>query len=121
MVNITKYGVFNLETWGIILPVLAWIGSIFTFLYCMILFMNTFTGKHQPNKLPVKDVHEAPFGMLLSPIILGALVVVLGLFPTILANTLIEPPLMAIFLGFIELGQHFIVQISHGQGFIIDS
>ena len=120
MVNVTSYGVFNLETWGIILPILAWIGSIFTFLYCMIVFMKTFTGKFQPKKLPVKDVHEAPFGMLLSPIILGSLVVVFGLFPNILAYTLIEPAMSAILPGMMEPGQHFNVQISHWHGFNIE-
>src|SRR5699024_2929269 len=61
MVNVTEYGVFNLETLGIILPVLAWVASIFTFLYSAILFFKTFTGKFQPEKLSFRKVQEAPF------------------------------------------------------------
>ena len=120
MVNVTEYGIFSLETWGIILPVLAWIASIFTFLYCAILFFKTFTGKFQPEKLSVKNVHEAPIGMLISPMILGSLVVLFGLFPNILAYTLIEPAMQAILPGIIEPGQQFNVSISHWHGFNLE-
>src|SRR5690606_9796369 len=63
MLNVTDYGIFHLETWGILFPVIAWIASIFTFLYCVILFFKTFTGKLQQEKLEVQKIHEAPFGM----------------------------------------------------------
>src|SRR5699024_6540110 len=58
MVNVTEYGIFNLDTWGAILPVLAWIASIFTFLYSAILFFKTFRGRFKPEKLEVKQVNE---------------------------------------------------------------
>ncbi|MFD1445323.1 Na+/H+ antiporter subunit A [Oceanobacillus profundus] len=118
MVNVTEYGIFSVETLGIVLPVLAWIASIFTFLYCAILFFKTFTGKFQPEKLAVKHVHEAPIGMLISPIILGSLVVIFGLFPNILAYTLIEPAMAAILPGILEPGEQFYVNIYHWHGFI---
>ena len=120
MVNVTEYGIFNLETWGVILPILAWTASIFTFLYCAILFFKTFTGKFQPEKLSVKNVHEAPIGMLISPIILGTLVVLFGLFPNILAYSVIEPAMSAILPRIIEPGQQFNVHISHWHGFKIE-
>lgn len=120
MVNVNEYGIFNLGTWGVILPILAWTASIFTFLYCAILFFKTFLGKFQPEKLTVKHVHEAPFGMLLSPIILGSLVVLFGLFPNILAYTLIEPAMSAILPGIIEPGEKFNVHISHWHGFNLE-
>ena len=116
MLNATEYGIFSVETWGIILPIFAWIASIFTFLYCAILFFKTFTGKFQPEKLAVKHVSEAPFGMLISPIILGSLVVIFGLFPNILAYTLIEPAMEAILPGILEPGQQFNIHISHWHG-----
>ena len=47
-------------------PIIAWIASVFTFIYCMILCFKTFTGKLRPEKLD-KNVHEAPIGMLVSP------------------------------------------------------
>lgn len=120
MVNVTEYGIFNLGTWGIILPILAWAASIFTFLYCAILFFKTFAGKFQPEKLTVKNVHEAPLGMLVSPIILGSLVVLFGLFPNMIAYSIIEPAMSAILPGIIEPGQQFNVQISHWHGFKIE-
>ncbi|PMY00753.1 Na+/H+ antiporter subunit A, partial [Pseudomonas sp. MPR-R5A] len=48
--------------WGILIPIIAWIASVFTFIYSMILVFKTFTGKYQPEKLEKKP-HEAPIGM----------------------------------------------------------
>ncbi|MFC0522530.1 Na+/H+ antiporter subunit A [Pontibacillus salicampi] len=63
-----------------IFPYLAVLGSIFTFVYSMYLFFGTFRGKYQEEELP-KKAHEAPFGMLISPIILVLGVIIIGLFP----------------------------------------
>ncbi|MFO1445359.1 Na+/H+ antiporter subunit A [Bacillus sp. Bva_UNVM-123] len=82
--------IFSLDTWGILFPVIAWLASVFTFIYSMILVFKTFTGKIQTEKL-MKKPHEAPIGMLISPIILAALVIVFGLFPNILSDSLIAP------------------------------
>ena len=120
MVNVTDYGIFHLDTWGILLPVIAWIASIFTFVYCAILFFKTFTGKFQPEKLSVKHVHEAPIGMLISPVILALLVVLFGLFPNLIAYSLIEPAMSAILPGILDQGQHFHVHISHWHGFTLE-
>lgn len=116
MLNVTDYGIFHLETWGILFPVIAWIASIFTFLYCVILFFKTFTGKLQQEKLEVQKIHEAPFGMLLSPGILGALVVIIGLFPNLLSKTFIEPAMRAILPGILASGESFQVHLSHWHG-----
>ncbi|WP_338470706.1 Na+/H+ antiporter subunit A [Niallia sp. XMNu-256] len=116
MVNVTKFEFFNLQTWGILLPVIAWIASIFTFVYCAILFFKTFTGKFQPEKLSVKHVHEAPIGMLISPIILGLLVVLFGLFPNLLTNSILEPAITAILPGIFEAGQPLNFHIYHWHG-----
>ena len=120
LVNVTDYGIFHLETWGILLPIIGWIASIFTFVYCAILFFKTFTGKFQPEKLSVKHVHEAPIGMLISPVILALLVVLFGLFPNILAYSVIEPAMSAILPGILDQGQHFHVHISHWHGFTLE-
>ena len=117
LVNVTDYGIFHLETWGILLPIIGWVASIFTFVYCAILFFKTFTGKFQPEKLSVKHVHEAPIGMLISPMILAVLVVLFGLFPNLIAYSLIEPAMAAILPGILDQGQHFHVHISHWHGF----
>lgn len=111
MVNILEVDIFNLDTWGILFPVLAWIASVFTFIYSMVLVFKTFTGKFQPEKLDKKP-HEAPFGMLISPIILASLVVIIGFFPNILSSTIIAPA-----LGVIMPGLVFDVHISFWHGF----
>ncbi|WP_404453106.1 Na+/H+ antiporter subunit A [Virgibacillus necropolis] len=65
-----------------VIPILAVIGSIFTFVYSMYFFFGTFAGRKKEKKLPKKP-HEAPIGMLLSPIILVTLVIIIGLFPNL--------------------------------------
>ncbi|TMW73891.1 Na+/H+ antiporter subunit A [Alteribacter natronophilus] len=99
VLDATELPIFNMQTVGLMFPVLAWIASIFTFLYCLIMLMKTFFGKYQPEKLE-KEAHEAPIGMLISPIILISLVVIIGFFPNILAYTIIEPVMNSILPGF---------------------
>ncbi|MBP1968737.1 multicomponent Na+:H+ antiporter subunit A [Virgibacillus natechei] len=114
-VNATQFGIFNMETWGMLFPVLAWVASVLTFVYCAIMFFKTFTGKFKPENYDV-HVHEAPFGMLISPIVLGSLVVIFGLFPNLLAYSLIEPAMASILPNLLEPGQQFDVGISHWHG-----
>ncbi|WLR53275.1 Na+/H+ antiporter subunit A [Bacillus tianshenii] len=76
-------------------PVVAILGSIFTFVYSMLLFFKTFTGKGDLAQLEKKP-HEPPFGMHLSPIILVAFIVVIGLLPNIINGPLITPAVKAI-------------------------
>ena len=69
-----------METLGdYIFPVLAWVGSVFTFIYSMIFVWKTFGGSFQPEKMEKKP-HEPPIGMLIPPVVLGSLVVIFGLF-----------------------------------------
>jgi multicomponent Na+:H+ antiporter subunit A len=76
-------------------PYLAVLGSIFTFVYSMILFFKTFTGELQLSKLEKKP-HDPPFGMLLSPIVLVILVVVIALFPGPFNHYLLTPAASAV-------------------------
>jgi len=98
MIRVLELDIFSLETWGLLFPVIAWTASVFTFLYSMVLLFKTFTGKHQPEKLEKKP-HEAPMGMLISPIVLASLVVVFGFFPNILSNSIIAPTVSSIMPG----------------------
>lgn len=90
MLRITDFNLFSADTWSFLFPVLAWTGSVFTFIYSMVLLFQTFGGKYQPEKLE-KKAHEAPLGMLISPIILVSLAVIFFFFPNILSYTIIEP------------------------------
>ncbi len=97
--KIMEADVFSLQSFGIIFPVVAWIGSVFTFVYCMIFIYKTFLGKPQPEKLD-KPIHEAPIGMLVSPIILGALVVGIFFFPNILGQYILKPAMASVYPTF---------------------
>ncbi|QKS70827.1 Na+/H+ antiporter subunit A [Paenalkalicoccus suaedae] len=116
MLSGASLDVFNVQTLGFIFPIVAWVASVFTFLYCMIMLFKTFTGKHQPEKLE-KEAHEAPFGLLISPIILASLVVLFGLFPNLLAYTIVDPAMQAILPGLLQEGEQFYVNIYHWHGF----
>ena len=119
MVNAASLDVFNMETLGVLFPIVAWIASVFTFIYSMILVFKTFTGKYQPEKLDTKP-HEAPIGMLIPPIILASLVIIFGLFSNILSGTIIEPAIASITPTL--LGEHgaYHVHISYWHGWNIE-
>ncbi|RDW17380.1 Na+/H+ antiporter subunit A [Oceanobacillus chungangensis] len=115
VLNIRELNIYSLETWGTMLPVIAWVASVFTFIYCMIIVFKTFLGKYQEERLE-RPAHEAPVGMLIAPIILGILVIVIFFFPNVLGNYLIVPAMASIFPTFAaetDLG----VTISAWHGF----
>lgn len=95
MVNVLDLNLFNMETWGVLFPVVAWVASVFTFIYSMIVVFRPFTGKLQLHLLEKKP-HEAPIGMLISPIILASLVIVFGIFPNLLSASIIKPAVASI-------------------------
>ncbi|MCE7794171.1 Na+/H+ antiporter subunit A [Salipaludibacillus sp. CUR1] len=113
--NSATLDIFNVQTLGVIFPAVAWIASIFTFVYCMIMLFKTFTGKHHPERLE-KEAHEAPAGMLISPVILASLVIIFGFFPNLLAYTIIDPAMQSILPGLLEPGEQFYVNIYHWHG-----
>jgi multicomponent Na+:H+ antiporter subunit A len=113
MVNVLYLDIYNMDTWGVLFPVIAWIASVFTFLYSMILIFKTFTGKVQSEKLEKKP-HEAPMGMLISPIILVSLVVIFGIFPNLLSASLIEPAVSSIQPALAENDFHVHIGFWHG-------
>ncbi|MBD3109025.1 Na+/H+ antiporter subunit A [Bacillus sp. AGMB 02131] len=113
MLSVLTLDIFNFETWGVLFPVFAWIASVFTFTYSMIIVFKTFTGKLQPEKLEKKP-HEAPVGMLISPIILAVLVVVFGLFPNLLTDSIILPAASAILGDAMPADYHIHISMWHG-------
>ncbi|WP_138420871.1 Na+/H+ antiporter subunit A [Aquibacillus sediminis] len=107
---------FNMQSIGFLFVAVAWIASVFTFIYSMIIVFKTFTGKYQPEKLDKKP-HEAPIGMLISPIILASLVILFGLFPNqFLSYTLIEPAVQSILPTALPAGEQFYVNIYPWHG-----
>ncbi|PLR79369.1 Na+/H+ antiporter subunit A [Bacillus sp. V3-13] len=98
MLRVMEMNIFKLDTWSALFPIIAWIGSIFTFVYSMIIVFKTFAGKYQPEKLDRKP-HEAPLGMLIPPLVLASLVIIFGVLPNILSETLIAPAMTSILPG----------------------
>lgn len=95
MLSLPEFNFFAFDTWGILLLIIAWIASVFTFVYSFYFVFRTFTGKHKPDLLP-KQAHEAPIGMLISPAILGILVVAIFFIPNVIGDTLVKPAVLAI-------------------------
>lgn len=95
MTELTHVSEFGLDRLGIIFPVIAWIASVFTFVYCMIFVFKTFGGKFHPEKL-TRKVHEASFGMLFAPIVLCLFVVLTFFFPNVLGKYILIPALTSV-------------------------
>ncbi|MFS3934177.1 Na+/H+ antiporter subunit A [Bacillus subtilis] len=115
MLRVTHFDLFNVQTWGVLFPLFAWIGSVFTFIYSMKLLFKTFRGNYQPEQLE-KPAHEAPVGMLVPPVILVALAVSLFFFPNILSYSLIEPAMSSIYPTLLAGHEKFHVHISQWHG-----
>lgn len=115
VLNAARMDIFNMDTWGVLIPVIAWIASVFTFIYSFIFVFHTFTGKRKAEELP-KVPREAPLGMLIPPAVLASLVVIFGLFPNLVSVSLIEPALASIFPQFVMPGEQFGVHITHWHG-----
>jgi multicomponent Na+:H+ antiporter subunit A len=93
--DVSQTGIFGLSSIGILFPIIAWVASIFTFVYCMIFVFKTFGGQYRPEKL-TRKVHEAPWGMLFSPALLALLVIFIFFFPNVLGKYILTPALTAI-------------------------
>ncbi len=92
------------------IPYLAVLGSIFTFVYSLYFFFGVFGGKKQLSQLPKKP-HEAPFGMLISPIVLVLGVILIGLFPNLVNGTFIAHAAEAVY------GSEVVKELKFWHGF----
>ncbi|WP_156854070.1 Na+/H+ antiporter subunit A [Oceanobacillus sp. AG] len=95
-VDITELGVFHMDTIGNLIPIVAWVASIFTFVYSMIIVFQTFLGPYKEERLE-RPANEGPGGMLISPVILAGLVVLIFLMPNMLGNYIIRPAVESVF------------------------
>ncbi|MCZ2260377.1 Na+/H+ antiporter subunit A [Sporosarcina sp. G11-34] len=96
VLNVRNLELFQIGTWTTLFPVIAWVASILTFVYSMIIVFQTFFGEHQPDRLDRK-AHEAPVGLLIAPSILAVLVVAIFFFPNLIGNYLIRPAMSAVY------------------------
>jgi multicomponent Na+:H+ antiporter subunit A len=114
-VDVTQLGLFHVDTIGNLIPILAWVGSIFTFVYSVIIVFQTFLGPYKEEQLET-PAKEAPVGMLISPVILASLVVLIFFFPNILGDNLLRPAMASVFPTFAAEGS-LGVEIVHWHGF----
>jgi len=115
MLTLPKFELFNFATWGIAFPVIAWIASVFTFVYSFYFVFKTFTGKPKKEPLPATP-KEAPFGMLISPVILAAVVVAIFFIPNIIGKTFVKPAVLAMQSGLYNHPDEVLVQVSVWHG-----
>ena len=109
--------VFGMDSFGLLFPILAWIASVFTFIYCMTLVFKTFRTKYKPERLEKKP-KEAPLGMLLPPIVLASFVVVIFFFPSLVGENLLKPALASVLPSFTQDGAfEFVTKIKPWHGF----
>lgn len=95
MLEVKNLQFFNLDSLGTIFPVVAWIASVFTFVYSMIIVFKTFFGPL--DRKEYGHIREPKFGMLISPIILGALVVLIFFFPNVVGTYLVTPAMASVY------------------------
>ncbi len=94
MIALPKFELFNFATWGMVFPILAWVASVFTFVYSFYFVFKTFTGKKKTELLPIQP-KEASLGMLISPILLATVVVVIFFIPNLIGKAFVSPAVVA--------------------------
>lgn len=103
------------NNWVVFLPIIAWVASVLTFVYCLILVFKTFTGTYHPERLD-RVPHEAPIGMLIPPAVLAVFVIAIFFFPNALSTTLLEPAMHSILPNLLPPGALFDVHIQAWHG-----
>ena len=95
MLHLKDFDVFNIQTFAGIFPIVAWVASIFTFLYSMMIVFLTFFGPYK--EIPDMQAEEPKPGMLIPPIILSVLVVTIFFVPNVLGDYIIKPAVYSIY------------------------
>ncbi|QMT18525.1 Na+/H+ antiporter subunit A [Planococcus maritimus] len=116
MLSLQEFEMFSMDVWWVLFPIIAWVGSVFTFIYSLYFVFHTFAGKHQPEELP-KQAHEAPVGMLISPVFLAALVVLIFFIPNLIGDWLVKPAVAAIQPFLYDSPQNVDIHVAAWHGF----
>lgn len=119
MLSLKEFSLFQFDTWGAVIPWIIWIASIFTFVYCFYFAYYTFIKKGNPEKLPKKP-HEAPIGMLISPIILALLVITIFFIPNTVGKYLINPAVLAIQPQIYNSTEDIHIHVAAWHGFTLE-
>ncbi|MBN1348087.1 DUF4040 domain-containing protein [candidate division KSB1 bacterium] len=96
------------NTW--LIPLIALVASTLTFVYSIFIYRKVFWGA-ETTSTP-KHFHEAPFGMLLPPMILAAICVVVGLAPALAQESMVKPAIRYLLNG--SSTEFFEIHLWHG-------
>lgn len=96
VLHIKELNLFSISSIGILFPIIAWVASVFTFIYSMIIIFKTFFGRPLVPKVE-RHVHEAPISLLIAPLILCILVIGFFFFPNILGEYILKPAMASIY------------------------
>lgn len=114
MLQLKNLEVFSIDSVASLFPVIAWIASIFTFIYSMIIVFKTFFGPL--DKKSLGHIQEPKPGMLISPLILGLFVITIFFFPNVIGEYLITPAMASVY-PFDAFAQHLSYDIKLWHGF----
>lgn len=95
MLQLKQLDFFSIQAVAGLFPVIAWIASVFTFIYSMMIVFQTFFGPYQEH--PGTEAKEASFGMLIPPITLSSLVVLIFFFPNVIGDYVIKPAVFSVY------------------------
>ena len=95
MLHIRDFDFLSTQSFANVFPIGAWVASLFTFIYCMMIVFKTFFGPKM--KRTAANFQEASFGMLIAPSMLAILVVAIFFFPNILNQFILKPAVQSIY------------------------
>jgi len=99
VLNVQKLNIFSLDTLGTLFPIIAWVASLFTFVYCLMIVFKTFFGSYVQEET-TGAAREPAKGMLISPIILASLIIGIFFYPNVINTYLLQPAMASIFPTF---------------------
>ncbi|MCM3745893.1 Na(+)/H(+) antiporter subunit B [Paenibacillus pasadenensis] len=82
---------------AVLIPIVAWTASAFTFLYSAVFVWRTFGGSGSTER--EKQPHEASPGLLLPPLLLAGAALLLGVMPGLITSGVLQPALAAVYPG----------------------
>lgn len=103
MLTLRQANFLTIDSLVLLFPIIAWIGSIFTFIYCMIIVFQSFLGREPSPFVGQRPPREAPIQMLIAPIILVSLVLFIFFFPNTLGTYILGPAMLAVYPQFVGM------------------
>lgn len=95
MLHVQQADIFSSQALSALFPVIAWVASLFTFMYCLIIVFKTFFGKIHVDEERI--AREPQIGMLLSPAILAMSIIGIFIYPSGLQKYILLPAAASIY------------------------